>query len=438
MESTEFQPTTATRLKRIAWLSSRNPNKVFHQLMHHFTEGALMVCFHELSGQKAVGIDRMSKSDYGEQLSQNIQDLIGRMKRMSYHPQPVREVLIPKEGKVNATRTLGISNFEDKLVQKMIQKVLESIYEPLFLECSYGFRPGRGCHDAIRALHEHLFTQEVETVIDVDLSNFFGTIDHKELEILLREKIKDEKFMRYIIRQFKAGILSGNELKVSDEGVAQGSTASPILSNIFAHYVIDQWFEKTVKKHCRGRVELFRYGDDSVICCRYQADAERVKQALAKRLAKYKLTLNREKTCCVSYSKMAYQRGEKQGTFDFLGFTFYLGRSRRGTIIPKIRTSGQRLRSKLKKVNQWAKAIRNQHPLKEIWRQLCIKLEGHIRYYGVSHNNKNVEIFRYKTERVMFKWLNRRSQKRSFNWEKFQLFLALNPLPPVKIYHKLF
>lgn len=438
MESLELYDITTTKLKRIAWLSSRDSNKEFHQLMHHFDEKSLKVCFHELQGNKAVGIDGINKSDYGSQLDENIKDLVSRMKSMSYRPQAVRQVLIPKEGKVNAYRSLGISNFEDKLVQRMMQKVLESIYEPLFLDCSYGFRPGRGCHDAVRELSQYLFKNVVATVIDVDLASYFGSINHKELEAILREKIKDKRFMRYIVRMFKAGVLSENELKISDEGVPEGSIASPILSNIFAHYVIDLWFESTVKKHCRGKVEMFRYCDDMVVCCQYQQDAERVKKALAKRLTRYKLKMNEDKTHCVEFSKVLYRQGKSQGTFDFLGFKFYLGRSRNGVVMSKVKTSGTRIRSKLKKVNQWAKEIRNKHRLKQIWKMFCIRLQGHIRYYGVSFNYRGVSRFLDKAKKLMFKWLNRRSQRRSFSWGKFQLFVIQNPLPSAKIYHKLF
>lgn len=438
MESIEFYDITETKLKRIAWLSSRDSSKEFHQLMHLFNEESLKVCFRELQGNKAIGTDGISKSDYGKKLEENIRDLASRMKSMSYRPQAVRQVLIPKEGKVNAYRSLGVSCLEDKIVQRMTQKVLESIYEPLFLDCSYGFRPGRGCHDAVRDLFQYLFRSVVETVLDVDLSKYFSSIDHKELEAILREKIKDKKFMRYIIRMFKAGTLTKDELKVSDEGVVEGSMASPILSNIFAHYVIDQWFENTVKKHCRGKVDTFRYCDDMVVCCQYQQDAEHVKKALAKRLARYKLKMNEDKTHYVGFSKILYRQGKSQGTFDFLGFKFYLGRSRNGVVIPKVRTSGSRIRSKLKKVNQWAKEIRNKYRLKQIWEMFCVKLQGHIRYYGVSFNDRGVNLFLDKAKILMFKWLNRRSQKRSFDWEKFNLFLLRNPLPKVKIYHKLF
>jgi len=233
-------------------------------------------------------------------------------------------------------------------------------------------------------------------------------------------------------------VLSEGDLTVSEEGVPQGSICSPILANIFAHYVVDEWFEDVVKRHCAGNVELFRYADDVVICCQYESDARRILRALAKRLGKYGLKLNEEKTRLVSFSKRAYQPGIKQGAFDFLGFTFYIGRSRRGYPIPKLKSSGKRLRMKLKRVNQWACLVRSQHRLAEIWRMFCVKLEGHIRYYGVSFNAAHVRKFQQAAVRILFKWLNRRSQKRSFNWESFTLFMRANPLPKVRIYHRLF
>lgn len=438
MGPTESCSITDTKLKRIAWLSAREPTKVFHQLMHHFSEASLKDCFHELDGRKAVGTDGVTKAEYGESLDENIQELTARMKRMAYRPGSVREVLIPKPDKPGATRPLGISNLEDKIVQKMMQKVLEGIYEPIMLPCSYGFRPGRSGHDAIKALHQHLFRNKVETVIDVDISNFFGTLDRHILEKMLRQKIGDQRLIRYIHRMFKAGILRANELKVNDEGVVQGSTCSPVLANIYAHYVIDVWFEEVVKKHCKGRVELFRYADDAVICCCYQSDAERIKRALVNRLTKFNLRLNEDKTRCMPFTKRQPKRERQRNTFDFLGFTFYLGRSVRGAVIPKVKTSKRRLRSKLKALTQWIKGVRSRMTLKQVWELFCTKLRGHCQYYGVSFNATGIEQFLYEAKRILFHWLNRRSQRRSFSWEKFQLFINRHPLPPMKIHHKLF
>lgn len=438
MRTTESQNATRTELSEIAWLSAQDPSREFHSLIHHFNVESLHSCFARLDGKKAIGVDQVSKDEYGKDLGANLEGLIERMKGMSYRPQPVREVLIPKEGKRGALRALGISAFEDKLIQKRMQELLESIYEPLFLDCSYGFRPNKGCHDAIKALRTYLDKEEVETVLDVDLANFFGSIDHQMMLETLRMKIKDKKFLRYVSRLLKAGILSQGELRMNEEGTVQGSCTSPVLANIVAHYVIDIWLEETVAPLMNGPIRAFRYADDLVVCFRYQKDANRVKEVLGKRLEKYKLKLNEDKTKMVSFSKSGMEQGIKQEAFNFLGFTFYLGRSKRGNVIPKLKTEGKRFRSKLKKVNDWAKKMRNKAPLKIIWKAFCNKLRGHAQYYGVSFNSTHVASFLFRAVRIMFKWLNRRSQRRSFNWESFELFMERHPVPPVKVYHKLF
>jgi len=438
MRTLESQASTDTGLSEIAYLSSQNPAQVFHSLMHHINEESLRRCFNKLDGKKALGVDGISKEEYGKNLQGNLEALISRMRRMGYRPQAVRQVQIPKEGAPGATRLLGISCFEDKLVQRGVQEVLESIYEPLFVDWSYGFRPGRSCHDAIKALRTHLYAEEVEVVIDVDLANFFGTIDHDVLKDLLKVKIRDTKFMRYINRMLRSGILAEDELTVSDEGVPQGSCCSPIFSNIVAHYVIDEWLEETVTPLMSGTVKAFRYADDLVICCRYEKDALRIRKVLGKRLEKYKLKLNEEKTKTVHFSKRKTMRGIKQETFDFLGFTFYLGRSMKGGIIPKLKTCGKRYRSKLNKVKDWARKIRNQEKLGTIWKIFCSKLRGHVQYYGVSFNSKAVGKFLREAASILFKWLNRRSQRKSFDWDKFQLFQKKYPLPEAKVRHKLF
>jgi len=438
MEPTEPQYSTATKLARIAWLSGRDPLKKFDALMHLFNKESLTACFHELDGKKAVGYDKVSKDEYGEKLDENLEILLEKMKKMAYRPGPVREVLIPKEGKAGSFRPLGIGNFEDKLVQKMTAKILESIFEPTFLDCSYGFRPGRGCHDAIRGLNGYLYTNKVETVIDVDLANFFGTIGKGLVNQALKERINDERFLRYIQRMFKAGVLSQGELTISDEGVPQGSPASPVLANIVAHYVIDLWFENTVKKHCRGKVAIFRYCDDLVICCQYNSDALRVHKGLGNRLAKYGLKLNEEKTRLVSFSKEKQTQGTKQESFDFLGFTFFLEKSSKGFVIPKLKTSRKRLISKLKNVTTWMRAHRSKKRLPDLWRIFCSKLRGHVAYYGVTFNQRGVSRFIFAATRIFFKWLNKRGGRKLLNWDKFNLFMKRYPPPKVIIHHKLF
>ena len=438
MGSTKPSELTATKLKKIAQLSREDPSSEFQWLMPHFSKESLMGCFNELDGNKAVGADGIGKAVYGADVSDKLTILIEKMKSMSYRPGPVREVLIPKEGKSGETRPLGISNFEDKIVQLMTSKILGAIYEPTFRDCSYGFRPERSCHTAIKALSTHLFKSKCKVVIDVDLKNFFGLIDHEKLVEILRIRIKDEVFIRYLVRMLKSGILRNGELNMTEEGSPQGNVASPILSNIYGHYVIDCWLEDVVKKHASKPVALFRYCDDMVICCDDIHDAERIMRSLRGRLNKYSLELNVEKTKVVAFNKQTFITGITQGTFDFLGFTFYLGRSRRGNITVKLKTSRKRLRSKLVKVKEWMKANRHGLKLKPLWLRFTRKLAGHVRYFGVSFNSRAVSQFLRGAIRIFFKWINRRSQKRSFTWDKFSKFIKLYPPPRVRVYNPLF
>lgn len=438
MDPTEIKYDTNTKLERIAWLSKQNSAKEFASLMHLYNEESLTRCFQELDGRKALGSDKVSKEMYARNLEANIQGLLERMRKMAYRPKPVREVLIPKEGKPGATRPLGISNFEDKIIQSMTKKILESIYEPVFYSCSYGFRPGRGCHDAIKDLQQYLFENEISVVIDIDLGNFFGTIDHSLLLELLDKRIKDFRFKRYMVRMFKAGILSEGELRMTPEGVPQGSLCSPVLANIYAHHVIDEWMCDTITPYLKGEVRLFRYADDAIICCENPEDATRIREALSKRLNRFKLRLNEEKTKVVSFSKREAAKGIKQGTFDFLGLTFYLGKSRRGYIVPKLKTARKRLRGKLKNVKEWVKANRSKMKLMPLWKTFCRKLAGHCQYYGISHNCEQVTIFFGQAIKIFYKWINRRSQRKSFSWEKFSQFMERHPAPKPRVVHRLF
>lgn len=438
MRTIEPRLTTDTGLSKIAWLSQQNREQTFCSLMHHINVESLRICFEKLEGKKATGIDNITKAEYANGLEDNLETLIQRMKRMAYRPKAVREVLIPKEGQRGKTRSLGISTVEDKIVQKRMQEILESIYEPIFVDWSYGFRPRRSAHDAIKSISEHLFRNEVEIVLEVDLADFFGTIQHDKLKELLQLKIKDTKFMRYISRMFKAGVLTNGELIVSDEGVPQGSCCSPILANVYAHYVLDEWLERTIKPLTLGNMSCYRFADDLVICFRYAKDAQRVRKVLTRRLEKYGLQLNENKTKMVKFSKRSVNNGNKQESFNFLGFTFYLGRSAKGVVIPKLKTEGKRFRAKLQRVKAWFRNIRNKEVTLQVWKTFCAKLRGHIQYYGVSHNTRYVEKFIAQARRIAFKWLNRRSQRKSFNWPQFELFTKCFPLPRVKVMHRLF
>lgn len=429
--------TTATKLNRIAKLSNENSTMEFKWLMPHFNKESLIRCFHELNGKKAVGIDGVSKEEYGKNLEKNIDQLLDKMKLMSYKPLAVREVLIPKEGKPGATRPLGISAFEDKIVQLQMAKILEAIYEPIFKDCSYGFRPGRGCHTAIKALFKHLNAKRTEIVIDVDLKNFFGLIQHDILLDFLRAKIKDQRFIRYVARMLKAGIFREGRFECSEEGSPQGNIVSPILSNIYAHYVLDEWLLDIVPRYTAGEVKSFRYADDQIICCSYRSDAVKLQRALKKRLNKFGLELNIEKTKVVKFNKREFP-GTKQGTFDYLGFTFYIRKSRKGGVHVAIQTSRKRFYSKLRNVKFWCKSNKSTQKLRPLWLKFNSKLRGHIQYYGVSLNSDRVNSFVYQATGIFFKWINRRSQRNSLNWEQFMLFRKAFPSPEATICHRLY
>lgn len=428
--------TTATKLNRIAELSRGDPMMEFKWLMPHINQESLTSCFDELNGKKAVGIDGVTKEQYGKNLEENISNLIRRMKMMSYRPQAAKEVLIPKDGRPGETRPLAISAFEDKLVQLQIAKILEAIYEPIFRNCSYGFRPRRNCHLAVKDLFNHLWKGS-DTVIDVDLKNYFGMIQHETLLNFLRLKIKDERFIRYIARMLKAGILKEGNFVVSEEGSGQGNIASPILSNIYAHYVLDTWVEDVVPAHTTKEVKSFRYADDQVICCKSSYDATKVLKALEGRLNKYGLQLNTDKTKVVKFKTWDFPR-VKQQTFDYLGFTFYIKKSYKGHAHVAVKTARKRLCSKLSKVKQWCKTNRHKGKLRALWYTFNAKLRGHIQYYGVTFNTENVATFVHQATGIFFKWINRRSQRKSITWDQFNKFQQAFPQPKVKVCHALF
>ena len=436
MVQTKTVNKTETKLKRIAQLSRENPGTDYIGLMPHVNKESLTRCFHELKGNKAVGIDQMTKEEYGKNLDKNIENLVLRMKSMTYYPSPVRETLIPKDdGKF---RPLGISNLEDKIVQRMFAKILGAIYEPLFQDCSFGFRPRIGCHDAIKQCSDHLFYSRTNHILDLDLQNYFGTIDHKKLVTMLRMKIKDERFIRYIVRMLKAGILSDGELRMTDEGTPQGSCVSSVLANIFAHYAFDIWFKDTVRRQAKGQVGMFRYCDDITFCFEHQEDMDKVYAGLKERIERYSLKINEEKTQLISFSRAQARKGVKQGTFDFLGFTFYIGKSRRGFYIPKVKSSGRRIRKKLQIVKEWCRTNRHRGTMCELWGRFCTKLRGHAGYFAVSGNFKSVTKFFYHASRIFFKWINRRSQRGSIRWDGFNRFIVNYPLPRIRIIHKLY
>jgi len=423
-----------TKLQRIAERSKAQPELKFDKLMPLFKKENLILCFHDLKDGRATGIDKIDKETYGANLEVNIDSLVSKMKTMSYRPLPVKEVLIPKDD--GGVRPLGISVIEDKIIQLMYAKILESIFDPQFLDCSYGFRPKRSCHQAIKEISGYIYNNWSPVIIDADVKNYFGAINHAQLLEFILCRIEDNRFLNYLVRILKAGVLRQGCFSKTDEGSPQGAVCSPVLSNIYAHYVLDLWVKEEVAPRCPG-IQLIRYADDFVICCPNQVFAKRIQSSLSKRFGKFNLQLHETKTKLVVMNKNNYIKGERQGTFNFLGFTFYLSKSQKGRVIPKLKTDRKKFKSKLKRVKEWLKVRRSMN-FKETWQFLNRKLEGHTRYYGVSNNAHNVSRFIHASERLFFKWMNRRSQKRSMTWDKFILFRQRYPGVQPYIYFSLF
>jgi RNA-directed DNA polymerase len=420
-----------TGIERIARQASSQPGTEFTALMHHYSVDNLRTCFEALDGKKALGVDGVSKAEYGQNLEENLQRLHQRLHQMSYRPQAVRRVEIPKED--GSFRPLGISCVEDKIVQEMTRRILEAIYEPVFMDTSFGFRPQRSCHDALRQLNQEVMSHAVNWVADLDLAQFFDTMPHLEILSVLRERIKDRKFLSLIARMLKAGVQTPGGVVQDELGSPQGSIVSPVIANVFLDYVLDRWFTTVVTQYCRGYCALIRYADDSIAVFEFEDDAQRFMQVLPKRLAKFGLRLNQQKTQLLAFGKrrawQAFKTGERLPSFDFLGFTHYWGRSRNGKARLKRKTSKKRFRRALVAINQWLSQERNAHKLPILWKVIGQKLRGHYNYFGVTDNSPALVHFEHAVQGLLFKWLNRRSQRRSFTWESFRRYQARYPLP---------
>lgn len=421
---------TTTGIERIARLARSQPATEFTALMHHYSVDNLRACFESLDGNKALGVDGVSKSGYGQNLEENLRELHQKLLAMSYRPQAVRRVEIPKED--GTRRPLGISCLEDKIVQEMTRRILEAIYEPVFIETSYGFRPKRSCHDALRQLNSEVMTKPVNWIADIDLAQFFDTMPHQEILAVMQERIKDRKFLHLMARMLKAGVQTPGGIVVDELGSPQGSIVSPVIANVFLDHVLDQWFTQVVVQHCRGYCAILRYADDCIAVFEFEDDAQRFMQVLPKRLEKFGLRLNQEKTQLLGFGKrqawQAFKVGEHLPSFDFLGFTHYWGRSRNGKARLKRKTSKKRFRRALVSINQWLRQERNARKLPSLWQAIGRKLRGHFNYFGVTDNSRALYRFERAVHRLLLKWLNRRSQRRSFTWESFLRYQARYPL----------
>ena len=440
MPHAEPEMITLMKLSLIAERARQEPQCQFTSLAHLLNERFLEHCYHRLGRDRASGMDGVTWQEYGENLEENLKDLVARLKAKRYRPLPARRVYIPKDE--DSKRPLGLPALEDKIVQKGVALILESIYEADFLDCSHGFRPGRNCHQAVDAVDKTIMRNPIHHVIDADIKGFFDNVSHEWMLKFLGVRIVDPSFLLLIRRFLKAGYMDSDLLVATEKGTPQGGNLSPILSNIFLHYVLDLWFEKRLKRQVRGACFLVRYADDFVCLIQCQEDARHVAEALRERFARFDLELHPEKTRVLSFGRYERENAKRQNrrahTFDFLGFTHFCGTSRRGKFIVGRRTSRKKFRKKCRELNQWLKGTRNRLPVTEWWPILAAKLRGHYQYYGVSGNMPSLQRYYRLALRLTLKWLNRRSQRRSFAWEGFGAYLKHYPLPTPRIVHNLY
>jgi group II intron reverse transcriptase/maturase len=413
----------ATNLRRIGERARKEPELLFTSLYHHVTDmDNLRECYHQLDDDKATGVDGVTKEQYGENLEENLQDLSDRLKRMGYRPQPSRRSYIPKAGS-DQKRPLGISCLEDKLVELSVKRTLEPIYEESFEDVSYGYRPGRSQHQCLDALGRTIQQKRVSYLVEADIKGFFDTVNHSWMIKFLEHRIGDHRVVRLISRMLKNGIMEEGLVKASERGTPQGSILSPLLSNIYLHYVLDLWFCRRVRKQSRGEAYYFRFADDFLACFQYKSDAETFKRRLKDRLEGFSLALSPAKTQSMEFGRFAREnarkRGQKPKEFTFLGFTHYCGKTRHGKFKIKRRTSRKKFGESLGNFTQWAKSARKVLRKGEMLRGAKIRVQGHLSYYAVTDNSELCNTFHYHATRILFKWLNRKSQRRSYTWDGF-------------------
>jgi RNA-directed DNA polymerase len=432
----------STKQQRIAELAKQSPQMGFTSLAYHIDQCWLARAYQRTRSDGAVGVDGLTIADFNKDLAGNLQSLEDRAKSGTYQAPAVRRVHIPK-GTGGETRPIGIATFEDKVLQRAVVMVLEPLYEQDFLNCSYGFRPGRSAHQALDALWRQTMALGGGWIVEVDIRKFFDTLDHAHLRALLRQRIRDGVLLRLIDKWLKAGVLENGSLSFPVAGTPQGGVISPLLANVYLHYVLDVWFESEVKPRLKGRGFLIRYADDFVMGFACEEDARRVLAVLPKRFGKYGLTLHADKTRLVAFQRPPQQakpgapRRAKPGSFDLLGFTHYWGRSRRGIWVVKRRTARSRLSRALQRVAQWCRLNRHQ-PISEQHQTLSQKLRGHFAYYGITGNSYALSQFRLAVVHIWRKWLSRRRRRGFLSWDLFRGLLKRFPLPGAVVVHSVY
>ena len=400
----------ATKAEGIREQSAKYPR--VENLMHNVNEETLMSEHRKQNRKKAVGVDGVSKDQYDENAKENIRELVKRMKKFQYKPLPVKRVYIPKAN--GKKRPLGLPSYEDKLVQGVMADILNDVYEPRFLDCSYGFRENRNAHQVVRYINQTIMCRKVNYVLEADIKGFFDNVDHDWLMKFLEHDIADKNFLRYIKRFLIGGIMEGTELKESDRGTPQGGLISPVLANVYLHYVLDLWFEKGIKPRLKGEAYYVRYADDFLIMFQYENEARKVMQALIPRLGKFGLEVAEDKTRILPIGRF---KGTKED-FDFLGFTFYNTKTRTGKYRVGVRTSKKKLKAKKQAAKAWLKT-RLTKPVADTMRTLAAVIRGHCNYYGVNGNFHAIQNFWKYLKYATYRMLNRRDQKGKFRYEKY-------------------
>ncbi|MGD0663882.1 MAG: group II intron reverse transcriptase/maturase [Syntrophorhabdales bacterium] len=426
-----------TKHTRITELAKKDKGEKFFSIAHLLTQDALYEAFESLRKDASVGVDGVTYAGYEVDAWENIRKLHDRLKNGQYRAQPLRRVYIPKED--GRQRPISIPSLEDKILQKATVDLLNAIYEQDFLECSHGFRPGRGSQNALDEVGRVICRRPISTVLEADISGYFDAIVRGLLVEMIEKRVSDGNILRLIGKWLNVGVIDDGRLLVSDTGVGQGQVISPLLANIYLHYVLDEWFEREVKSRLKGEAYEIRYADDFILCFQFREDAERVMDVLTKRFAKYGLKLHPDKTRLMAFGRQALATSEEPGgkkpaTFDFLGFTHICKRSRKGKFTVHVRTMRKRLRRSLKKVTAWCRKHLHDS-VEEQQEALNRKLQGHYQYYGRPTNYRSLREFYQSTRRIWKKWLNRRTRGYTLNWTEFEHLLKRHPLLRPRITH---
>lgn len=439
MSVTSSTGSVSTKRERIAELARQAPKAVLTTLAHHVDAEWLREAYRRVRKDGAVGVDGQTAADYERNLGGNLESLLGRFKSGTYRAPPVRRVHIPKgDGR---TRPIGIPTLEDKILQRAVGMLLEPIYEQDFMDCSYGFRPGRSAHMALEALWRQLMDIGGGWVLDVDIRSFFDNVDHAHLRKILDQRVRDGVVRRAIDKWLKAGVMERGTFWRPELGTPQGGVISPLLANIYLHEVLDTWFARDVRPRLRGKAAMIRYADDFVIAFEREDDARRVEAVLAKRFARHGLALHPEKTQLIDFRRPrrkppSHGDGSRPRSFELLGFAHFWGKSRRGRWVVRRKTASNRLHRAVKRIADWCRAhrhdsVRDQH------RVLSRKVRGHYAYFGITGNARALGLFLHAVERAWRKWLDRRSRM-GMPWSRFKHLLQRFPLPPVRVVHSVY